>query len=141
MAARFETFTLAEVKQAGPAFLWPAGDAMMLMPPATWWMVETNPDHPADLPVAATLSLDGRRVATVTLANQTIEFRGKRYPCLWGHALESAPDVRSAGIGGLFMGRVLRLLQRRGVAYGSYGGSPDAVGLFRALRMADAIRV
>ena len=103
MAASIELFTLQELKDKGDAFMWPSDGEMNVMSPALWLMVQTNPDHPPWMPVAATLSLDGQRVATISFANQTIEFEGEQIPCLWGHGLRSDSGVRSAGLGGMFL--------------------------------------
>ena len=47
VAVQFDVFTLEEVKKAGDSLLRPTDGGMWLMPPATWKMIETNPDHPS----------------------------------------------------------------------------------------------
>lgn len=137
MASKIQILTFDDVKSQGENFLWPKDGSMMLMPHATWQMIESNPDHPPEIPVAACLTLDDRRVATVTFANQAIQFGRKEYPCLWLHALESHPKVRSAGLGGMFLKQVLRALGNHNTLFASYGATPVAVRLFKALRMVD----
>lgn len=141
MDVSFQVFTRAQIKEAEPSWIWPSDESLWLMPPATWHLIESNPDHPAELPVAATLSCDGHRVATMGLVNQPVTFKDEKHSCVWARALESTPHVRKAGLGGIFMLQVKRFLQKSGITFVSYGATPDAVNLYRELGLVSAGRV
>jgi hypothetical protein len=88
------------------------------------------------MPVAATVSMDGKRVARIGLIQLGIEARGRTFPCLTGHGLLSHPDVRAPGIGGLLMRQMFDALKARGIAFAAYGATPYANRLMIALRAA-----
>jgi hypothetical protein len=135
MAIKFQLLTLHEIMIREESFLAPTDGSIPLMPQACWNLVRTNPDHPLDSPAAACLSSDDQRVATIALVNQTIQFAGNEYPCLWGHSFFSHPSFRSRGVGGLLMRELLGALKERRMAFAAYGATPMASRLLEILRM------
>lgn len=133
MAIQLQALTLHELREKGERFLFPGGGVPDLIPKRMWKLVETNPDHPADLPVAACLLADGKRASSITLPNQTILFRGKSYPCLWGHLWTDLEGNPLPGAGGLFLHQLVRLLVKQGVGFAATGPTVTAARVMERL--------
>ena len=135
MQTEFELFTLGQLQQAGPEFLWPNDRTQVsVLSESLWKLAQSNPEHPPDMPVSATVSMDGKRVARIGLIQLGIEVGGNTFPCLTGHGLLSHPDVRAPGVGGLLMRQMFEALKARRIAFAAYGATPYANRLMTALR-------
>jgi hypothetical protein len=128
-----QTFTLDELLEKGDRFLFPGDGTPDLIPRRMWKLVQANPDHRPDLPVAACLLADGKRAASITLPNQTIRFHGEAYPCLWGHLWAVLEGNPLPGAGALFLHQLVRRLIEQGVGFGATGPNRTAVAVMERI--------
>jgi hypothetical protein len=133
MVKELHTWTLGDLRERGEQFLFPGGDVPDLIPRRMWKLVEANPDHPPDLPVAACLIVDGKRASSITLPNQTLRFRGESYPCLWGHLWTNLEGNPLPGAGFLLMQQLVRRLMELGVAFAGTGPTKIAAPILERL--------
>lgn len=133
MVIELQTWTLDELRERGEEFLFPGGGVPDLIPRRMWKLVEANPDHRPDLPVAACLVVDGRRASSITLPNQTIWFGGEPYPCLWGHLWMNVEGNPLPGAGFILMQQLVRRLTELGVGFAATGPTRTAARILERL--------
>jgi len=127
MGIELVEFTLEDLLERGEEFLFPGGDVPDLIPRRMWKLVQANPDHPSNLPVAACLFANGKRASSITLPNQTVHFDGRSYHCLWGHLWAELEGNPMPGAGGLLLHQLVRRLTKRGIGFAATGPTEQAV--------------